>query len=435
MSGEFLFYTEGVALEITIVNSNTSWGEVDEAGRLVLSPEIVNRLGLRSGARVSFSEDTWGLRLHRPVSQLTKIYIEPSARCNLDCRTCIRNVWNAPDEIMAEATFDRVIADLPVFSPVPTLFFGGLGEPLTHPNLVSWVARARSTGARVELITNGTLLNERISRQLIEAGLDLLWVSIDGATPESYTDVRLGASLPKVLANLQRFDKLRPVSANPIPEIGITFVAMRRNIADLPAIMEIGKRVGASRLLVSNVLPYTPGMQAEVLYSRVLSGTTPYQPSKWVPHIGLPKMNPTDSFSQVLSQVMDKGWNISLAGSNLEARSNYCPFIEDGTIAIGWDGSISPCLPLLHDHVSFMDERQRAPRRYIIGNVNEQNLANAWVLPEHVAFRKKVQAFDFAPCVSCGGCEMAKTNEKDCLGNTFPTCGGCLWAQGVIQCP
>ncbi len=26
-------------------------------------------------------------------------------------------------------------------------------------------------------------------------------------------------------------------------------------------------------------------------------------------------------------------------------------------------------------------------------------------------------------------------NEEDCFGNTFPTCGGCLWAQGVIRCP
>jgi hypothetical protein len=25
--------------------------------------------------------------------------------------------------------------------------------------------------------------------------------------------------------------------------------------------------------------------------------------------------------------------------------------------------------------------------------------------------------------------------EEDCYGNTFPACGGCLWAQGVIQCP
>ena len=30
---------------------------------------------------------------------------------------------------------------------------------------------------------------------------------------------------------------------------------------------------------------------------------------------------------------------------------------------------------------------------------------------------------------------MASTNGEDCYGNALPACGGCLWAQGVIQCP
>lgn len=416
------------------MNAEILWGEVDEAGRLILSPEVIDRFKLKPGVRFSFIENAAGLHLSRPVGELTKIYIEPSSRCNLDCRTCIRNVWNAPDELMAEATFDRIMADLPAFSPPPTLFFGGLGEPLIHPGLVDWVGRAKAAGARVELITNGTMLTEGIARGLIEAGLDLLWVSLDGATSESYADVRLGASLPKVLANLQRFDKLRPNRHQPTPEIGLAFVAMKRNIADLPAVMQIGKQVGATRLSVSNVLPYTPEMQEEILYSRVLT-SAPYQPSRWLPHLSLPKMNPTGDFSQILGQVMGQGWNVSFNGNNVETRPNICPFIEHGTLAIGWDGSISPCLPLLHNHVSFIDERRRTSRRYIIGQVGQQNLADVWMLPEHLAFRQKVQAFDFAPCAVCGGCDMSKTNELDCQGNTFPTCGGCLWAQGVIQCP
>jgi hypothetical protein len=46
-----------------------------------------------------------------------------------------------------------------------------------------------------------------------------------------------------------------------------------------------------------------------------------------------------------------------------------------------------------------------------------------------------VQRFDFSPCAYCGGCDLSKGNETDCIGNTFPTCGGCLWAQGIVQCP
>lgn len=80
-----------------------------------------------------------------------------------------------------------------------------MGEPLAHPKTISWVKAVKQLGRRVELITNSTALTEKRSRDLIEAELDLLWVSIDGAIPDSYSDVRLGAALPEVISNVARF--------------------------------------------------------------------------------------------------------------------------------------------------------------------------------------------------------------------------------------
>ncbi|MCB0052150.1 MAG: radical SAM protein, partial [Caldilinea sp.] len=121
---------------------------------------------------------------------------EPTNGCNLDCVTCFRNAWTSDLGRMSDATFAAVLQGVTAIDPPPTVYFGGIGEPLFHPRTVEWVAQAKAAGARVELITNGTLLTEKRSRQLIDAGLDLLWVSIDGASPESYADVRLGAELP-----------------------------------------------------------------------------------------------------------------------------------------------------------------------------------------------------------------------------------------------
>lgn len=49
-------------------------------------------------------------------------------------------------------------------------------------------------------------------------------------------------------------------------EIGIVFVAMKRNIKELPAVIEIAKKIGAGRILVKNVLPYTKEMINESLF-------------------------------------------------------------------------------------------------------------------------------------------------------------------------
>jgi MoaA/NifB/PqqE/SkfB family radical SAM enzyme len=419
---------------MTISAKPVSWGEVDEAGRLIIPAEIVAQYGLQPGARVLFEKDERGLRLHRPVSHLAKLYIEPSSRCNLDCVTCMRSVWNAADEIMAEATFDQIVAGLSEFSSPPLVFFGGIGEPLMHPLIVEMISRVKALGSRVELITNGTLLTERLSHQLIAAGLDLLWVSLDGATPESYADVRLGASLPKVLANLKQFSQARAKGHHPRPEIGIAFVAMQRNIQDLPELMRLGKQLRVAHLSVSNVLPYTAEMCRERLYDKALNNIS-FLPSPWMPQLSLPKMNPDSNFSQLLSQVMNKGWNIKLAGSNLGASNNTCPFIEDGAMAIGWDGGASPCIPLLHSHTSYLSTGAHFSHQFIIGNITQMSLRELWVAPPHVTYRQKVQGYEFAPCAFCGGCELANENQEDCFGNQFPTCSNCLWSQGVIQCP
>jgi MoaA/NifB/PqqE/SkfB family radical SAM enzyme len=112
-----------------------------------------------------------------------------------------------------------------------------------------------------------------------------------------------------------------------------------------------------------------------------------------------------------------------------------CPFIEQRSTSVAWDGSVSPCLGLLHSHVGYLSDRRQSVQCYKLGNVNDRSLRDIWQSEEYSRFRQKVEEFDFAPCTICGGCEMAEENQQDCFGNGFPACGGCLWARGVIQCP
>ncbi len=412
----------------------TLWMEVDEQGRLVLPPEVVTRYGLTPGSKVRLEDSANTLTLHRPVTHLTKIYIEPTSNCNIKCRTCIRNVWDEQMGNMTETTFARILTGIEAISPHPTVFFGGLGEPLFHPQITEMVAAVKALGARVEMITNGTMLTKKRSRQLIDAGLDLIWVSIDGATPESYADVRLGAKLPGVLENLQRFREMRKGGHHPLPQIGIAFVAMKRNLADLPEVLAIARRLGAAHFKVSNVLPYTDDLKNEILYKGVIRNIT-YMPSPWLPHLNLPKMEISGETQDALFKAMSSGYNVTFAGNNLGATNDVCKFVAEGSLSVGWDGSVSPCLALLHSHIHHVNGWKRFSRRHVVGKVAERDLLDIWHDPDYVAYRERIQSFAFAPCTSCGGCEMLEGNEEDCHGNTFPACGGCLWAQGVIQCP
>src|SRR5512147_2526358 len=96
-------------MEKMITAKPAIWAEVNAQGDLVLPRELAQRFGLMPGARVRLEDDTNHVRLHRPVTQLTKVYVEPTIYCNLDCRTCIRNVWNEKLGSMTDATFAHVL--------------------------------------------------------------------------------------------------------------------------------------------------------------------------------------------------------------------------------------------------------------------------------------------------------------------------------------
>ncbi len=346
------------------------WAKVDQEGRLVLPAEFSRDYGLAPGAEVRIDAETNGLRLRRPIASLAKVYVEPTNLCNLNCRTCVRNAWDEPLGRMSKEVFLRIIEGVSNISPPPTIFFGGLGEPLFHPQIIEMVAEAKQAGCRVELITNGTLLTGHLSQGLVEAGLDLLWVSLDGADPESYADVRLGAALPQIIKNVESFHTLRRTMDNAKPEIGIAFVAMRRNIHELPAVLRLATRLRASRISISNVLPYTQELCGQVLYSRVLGEIT-NSPSPWVPSLDLPKIDANEITRDALHYIRRGGYNLSYNGDYVGRNTDRCPFIERGSTAIAWDGSLSPCLPLMHDHDSYLDESPRHSRRYVIGNLSD----------------------------------------------------------------
>jgi MoaA/NifB/PqqE/SkfB family radical SAM enzyme len=411
-----------------------AWGCVDDEGRLVIPPELRRSLGLEPGARLRLEREGNTIRLHRPLGHLAKVYVEPTNACNLDCVTCFRNAWESPLGRMSEETFAAVMAGVAAIDPPPTVYFGGIGEPLAHHRTLTWIAQAKQLGARVELITNGTLLTADASQALIDAGLDLLWVSIDGATPESYADVRLGAELPNVLANLRDFRTLRKGHKTKKPEIGIAFVAMRRNIADLPAVLKIARQLGALHFSVSNVLPVTAALQDEVLYTESMRSIT-YLASQHMPRLSLPKLDFDAATRDALFEAFQSGFAVSYAGANWGGANDVCDYIESGSLTVGWNGDVAPCWPLLHTHGSFLHGKPHTSYRHIVGNVRERSLLDLWHDPDYVAYRERVQGFAFPPCTFCGGCDVSVANLEDCIGNDGPVCGACLWAQGLIRCP
>jgi MoaA/NifB/PqqE/SkfB family radical SAM enzyme len=414
------------------------YAHVNDQGEVVLPPQFARDLGIAPGDELRIEPNGYGAYLHPSVHGLKRVYVEVTNRCNLNCSTCMRNVWEVEYGHMSAEVFERLLSGLAASAAErPEIFLGGYGEPLFHPKILQLIEQAKRRGFRVSMITNGVLLTESVARRLIDLNLDMLWVSLDGASAECYADVRLGDLLPVVLSNLvhlrslkyQRFG-LSIWSGH--PRLGIAFVAMKRNIHDLGEVIRLGSRLGATEFSVSNVLAHDSALLEENLYMRSLDMLAGQEIR---PTIHLPQMDMEPQTLKALGEVMKDLNQLELTGSFLNRNLDQCPFLERGSLAVRWDGKVSPCLPLLYTHEHYLGDRKRISREYFVGDLREHDLLNIWNDPEYRQLRKRLQDFDFSPCTVCNSCEMALKNLEDCFGNTQPACGGCLWAQGLIRCP
>ncbi len=414
--------------------------QIDERGCLVLPSEIAQRLGLIPGAKVTVEENEHSLSITRPITSLKRVYVEVTNQCNLNCATCMRNVWQVEYGQMDLKTFGQVMVGIESFSPRPEIFLGGYGEPLSNPDCLTMIELAKSRGLRVSLITNGILLTEAISKTLVELQLDMLWVSLDGASPECYADVRLGNELPHVIDNLKKFRSARikrygESSWHGYPRLGIAFVAMKRNINDMSEVIRFGTSLGALEFSITNVLAHNQKLRDENLYMRSMNQVASRSNQQWMPLVHMPRIDVVRETEKSLIDLLRCTTQMELFGSRLNQNVDQCPFIARGTVSIRWDGKVSPCLPLLYTHNYYLDDRERCSHAYFVGELNSHSLPVIWNDPGYMSLRDRLQSFDFSPCTYCNSCEMANDNLEDCYSNTLPACGGCLWAQGLIQCP
>lgn len=147
-----------------------------------------------------------------------------SNQCNLKCVMC---PFHSPlflhqretdyfddKKWMPVSLVERLVEELKDNKQPLIFHMGELDEPMLHPELAKIVRLlARVPNSAMHITSNGNLASEKLSREIIEAGVKSVQFSVDAQTPETYKKIR-GAKLEKVQRNVERFlrlrDELRP---------------------------------------------------------------------------------------------------------------------------------------------------------------------------------------------------------------------------------
>jgi hypothetical protein len=143
--------------------------------------------------------------------------VDPTNRCNLSCVMCPRTVfiqegrseW-APGGLgdMDMGLYKGIIHECAGLG-LKSVKLNFLGEPLLYPGIVEMVGVAAEAGLWVMLNTNAVLLDSRMSRELLRAGLTDIFFSFDSPYPAEYEAIRRGASYRRTLENIRGFMRAR----------------------------------------------------------------------------------------------------------------------------------------------------------------------------------------------------------------------------------
>ncbi len=150
-----------------------------------------------------------GARWRMPFAKAPRfIQLETVTKCNAKCAFCPQNEIVRDPARMPKETWQKIVADTRGMGITYRPFL--TNEPFVDnrmPEIVRYIKENDPT-ARVEFNTNGELVTEQMSIDLLEAGVDIMRFSIDGLSRETYEPSRLGVNYDRVMERTRRFLQL-----------------------------------------------------------------------------------------------------------------------------------------------------------------------------------------------------------------------------------
>jgi len=167
--------------------------------------------------------------------------------CNLKCKHCYATagrLWN--DELTTEQAKHAI--DIFDRAGVTILAFSG-GEPLVRPDILELVRYAADKGIYVAMATNGTLITKKKAKEMKEAGVEFVQISLDGANAETHDAFRgINGAFDKTVQGIKNC-----VNEKFFVEVSTTVT--KYNYKEIPNIIEFSEKLGADWFMAFNFIP------------------------------------------------------------------------------------------------------------------------------------------------------------------------------------
>jgi len=242
----------------------------------------------------------------RPIS----LSIEPTTSCNLGCPECPSGlkIFHRPTGQLLPEQFAQWLPEFQKHAIWVNFYFQG--EPFLNKKIFQLIQQATDARLYTCVSTNGHFLHEAHVKSILQCGLKLIIISIDGVTQSTYENYRIHGSLSSVLEGTQRLVTARNSTPKSKLKIIFQFLVTSANENEMETAKTMAKEIGVDeiRFKTTQVYDYKNG------------------------HALLPK---NEKLSRYV-RLSDGTYKIK------NALDNHCWRMWSGTV-ITWDGQVVPC--------------------------------------------------------------------------------------------
>lgn len=173
------------------------------------------------------------------------IYVDLNTlnRCNVSCLMCPPAIRyddlgerRDPYYRLTLAEFETITGGLNVTS---AHFVGAYAEPLLNKEIFTLVRRAHERGIFTAITTNAMPLSRSFAERLVDAGLDMMSISLHGATAPTAEAIMRRSRFDRVLENIRTLQAVKADCGTATPELYFNFVSQRLNVAEIADFIDL----------------------------------------------------------------------------------------------------------------------------------------------------------------------------------------------------
>jgi hypothetical protein len=139
-----------------------------------------------------------------------------------------------PKGTMSLELWRKCADEIAQVSPATECWFSGSGEPLVETNLAcQMISHGKSAGLRsLHLNTNGTLLTTQVARRILDSGVDVIVIGVDGFSKATYEGIRVGGCRDELFSNIEGLLG-EALGKSHRPDIQLQFIEMDENLHEI----------------------------------------------------------------------------------------------------------------------------------------------------------------------------------------------------------